>query len=248
MVTSVTVHLACGPVAPFIQNLICYLFIALWTNVSPAARAVVKVQNAMGYSGGPPIFSTCQTPVLCMSMPELEYPMMIPPSVIPCGLIPPSHPLAESDPELAAWASRRPTVFIVLSSHFVQEPDHATATLCAINTLFAKRSDVQVLWRWRNIGNWELPSADELDDRLCIMSRTQADATNVLRVDRTAMRTSSAGCCSWPDDLSVVACMRRAEEATAIIGAYRGGEEGRVVATQCLWEAVAHNTMTRPPA
>jgi hypothetical protein len=186
------------------HNIICYLFMGIWISVSPRARAIVKARNEAGYSGGVPVFSPRQAPLLCMSAPELEYPIVVPQGVIPCGpiLLPP-RPLAETDPELAAWVSRRPTVLIVLGSHFIQDPAHAAATLGAIKMLFAKRDDVQVLWKWRNLGNWALPGAEALGDRLRIVNWMQADPTSVLHYG-VACSVNHGGSNSYHEALAYV--------------------------------------------
>jgi hypothetical protein len=117
-----------------------------------------------------------------MSVPELEYPMAIPSNLIPCGpILLPTQPLTDVDPELAAWIDRRPTVLIVLGSHFVQGPDHAAATLFGVKMLLSKRDDIQVLWKWKNDGGWALAGADALGDRLRIVHWMKADPTSVLR-------------------------------------------------------------------
>jgi hypothetical protein len=163
-------------------NALCYIFLGLWTTFSPAILALNKVRNDAGYNGGIPCLASRTKPVLCMSVPELEYPMVIPPNLIPCGpILLPTRPLNKVDPELAAWIDRRPTVLIVLGSHFVQDPLHAAATLAGIKMLFSRREDVQVLWKWKNDGGWALPGADEHGDRLKIVDWMNADPTSVLR-------------------------------------------------------------------
>jgi hypothetical protein len=186
------------------QNVVCYIFLGIWINISPAIQATVKARNDAGYPGGLPLFSPRQAPTLCMAVPELEYPLIVPPSVIPCGpILLPSRPLAEADPELAAWVSRRPTVLILLGTLFDQDPAHAAATLGAIKILFANRDDVQVLWKWRNLGSWALPSAEALGDRLRIVNWLQADPTSVLRYG-VACSVNHGGSNSYHEALAYV--------------------------------------------
>ncbi|KAI9713657.1 MAG: hypothetical protein M1812_006629 [Candelaria pacifica] len=84
------------------------------------------------------------------STPEIDFPYFVPSNFTHCGPISlPIIPLSESDPELALWLDRAPTVLINLGSHFKSDwvPGFGRELATALRILLDRRSDIQVLWK-----------------------------------------------------------------------------------------------------
>ena len=95
--------------------------------------------------------------------PELDYPMRVPRHIVPCGpILRPAPPVTESDPELAAWLARGPTVLINQGTHAETNERNALQMAGALKQLFdaaelrGKVGRLQVLWKVNKHGNYEL--------------------------------------------------------------------------------------------
>jgi hypothetical protein len=87
-------------------------------------------------------------PWITQSLPETDYPMIIPPNVTTCGPIYLSlAPVSKRDPDLASWLTRAPTVLINLGTHTDYNETDATAMVGGIRTLL-DNTDAQVLWKF----------------------------------------------------------------------------------------------------
>lgn len=91
---------------------------------------------------------TQESTLLVASAPELEYPMIIPPNLIPCGpIVLDSPPQSNLDPDFLPWLESAPTVLINLGSHVMYDEERAVEFSRMINLLLS-RSHVQVLWKF----------------------------------------------------------------------------------------------------
>ncbi|KAI9746285.1 MAG: hypothetical protein M1835_002450 [Candelina submexicana] len=84
------------------------------------------------------------------STPEIDFPYFVPSNFTHCGpLSLPVMPISESDPELAAWLERAPTVLVNLGSHFESDwvPGFGFGLATALRILLDRRPDIQVLWK-----------------------------------------------------------------------------------------------------
>ncbi|KAK8845351.1 hypothetical protein IAR55_006064 [Kwoniella newhampshirensis] len=190
---------ACGtgytfPVAWYLYpiNVFCTLFPLIWlTFFDRRSKALVKARNAAGYPGPLPMFihplefDTCNK-VLCMSTPEVEIPAVFPNSIACCGPILHDYkPFEQVDHKLRstllpAGASENSVVFISLGSHFKATKRYAETMLAAIRVLLDKRKDVQVIWKLRKWGDYELQGIEEVKDRLIIVDWVQMDQLSLL--------------------------------------------------------------------
>ena len=121
--------------------------------------------------------------MLCMSIPPIEYPMLIPANHICCGpILLPVDPLSKVDPDLHRWVhSGRKTIMIALGSHFIQNQTYARAIFEGLEKILKARDDLQVLWKWRNIGEWTVPGLDKWgEERLKVVDWMNADPVSVL--------------------------------------------------------------------
>ncbi|KAK3329843.1 glycosyltransferase family 1 protein [Apodospora peruviana] len=105
---------------------------------------------------------------LVANLPEIEFALKtIPPHIIPCGPItrPVTRPVTESDPHLARWLDRGPTVYINLGTH--AKTTEATAIEMAKSLAFLLRlarqrggekkevdGSLQVLWKLTRKGDY----------------------------------------------------------------------------------------------
>ena len=135
-----------------ILNILIALFGALALLFSPGIRRLNQHRHHHGYKGPLPLFSPFRPTetTLSPSAPEIDYPVIVPENVLPCGPITiPSPPVQESDAELARWLSARGpnTILINLGSHISSDGPNAIEIAKALRVVLAKRPDVQVLWK-----------------------------------------------------------------------------------------------------
>jgi hypothetical protein len=102
--------------------------------------------------------------ILVANRPEIEFPMVVPQHVTPCGpVMRPAPSVAEVDPELDAWLRRGPTVFISLGTHRFMDEDEAVEMAEVVRRVLdaddeRKSEDVggvrgrlQVLWKLKKV-------------------------------------------------------------------------------------------------
>jgi hypothetical protein len=180
------------------------IFIKIWfDNFDRGYLAIDKARHQAGYTGGIPLFGLRKFPVLCMSHPEVEYPMIIPDDVVCCGpILQASPPLEQVDKDLFNWISARPTVLVVLGSHIRMGKAEAQQILTALRIVLDKRRDVQVLWKLMKFGDFELDGGDVDGDRLRIMSWLQADPISVLRTGKLICSVNHGGSNSYHEALA----------------------------------------------
>lgn len=124
----------------------------LLADSTPTFIAFSTTRNEAGYPGNKPQLMRENEHIILASLPELDYPFEIDPAVANrvtiAGPISPSRPpVAETNPDLAEWLRRRPTV--VFESR--QKPAASTHRLDglwrAVQMVLDAREDLQVLWR-----------------------------------------------------------------------------------------------------
>jgi hypothetical protein len=120
-------------------------------------------------------------------LPELDFPLTIPGHVKPCGLILRSAPpVAESDPALATWLAKGPTVYINLGSICRVDEDQTVEMATAMKALiseYKKKSDprpLQILWKLKKCGEF---SVVETGSRVRAILGGEIDADQVRIVD-----------------------------------------------------------------
>ncbi|KAK4120291.1 glycosyltransferase family 1 protein [Parathielavia appendiculata] len=93
--------------------------------------------------------------ILVASRPEIDFPLVVPPHIIPCGpIIRPVPAVSEIDPDLDAWLRGGPTVLVNLGSHMVMTEADAVemagalrALLNAASSSSSSAAEVDVKWR-----------------------------------------------------------------------------------------------------
>jgi UDP:flavonoid glycosyltransferase YjiC (YdhE family) len=87
-------------------------------------------------------------PHICPSLPSIDLPMKIPPNVYNCGpILLSTPPIDSSDPDLLTWLKQRPTVLMVLGTHFEAYAETLREQAIGLHMLLEARPDIQVLWK-----------------------------------------------------------------------------------------------------
>ncbi|KAH6887504.1 glycosyltransferase family 1 protein [Thelonectria olida] len=108
--------------------------------------------------------------ILVGTLPELDFPVIVPDHVLPCGpIIRQAPPLSESDPALQTWLAKGPTIYINLGSMCRLLEDDAVELASAVQVVMKKvneqpgTSPLQVLWKLKKAGEY---SASEAGSKL----------------------------------------------------------------------------------
>ncbi|PFH55335.1 hypothetical protein XA68_18561 [Ophiocordyceps unilateralis] len=102
------------------------------------------------------------------SMPELDYPGLVPPYIIPCGpIIRGAPPVRDADPDLAAWLARAPTLYVNLGSLYSIHEPQALELARALKTVMGAVPRLQVLWKLKRMGRYGVSEpGDAIHDTL----------------------------------------------------------------------------------
>ena len=122
---------------------------------SPSIRRDIKFRKDHGLEGKPQWLVAHKFEYICPSIPETDFPLVVPPSVKLCGpIVLDSIQVEEADPELFAWLNRGSTIYIAFGTHSVSSEDFIRGVLGGL--LVGLPSDVQVLWKLKKESlNWE---------------------------------------------------------------------------------------------
>jgi hypothetical protein len=135
---------------------------------------------------------------LAATLPELDYDYIIPDNVIGCGpIVLPTDPVASTDPELAKWLDRGPTVLINLGTHaFVSEADVVEMAI-GLRSALETRPDVQILWKLkteREVKDHEdILSQDIRNDRVRIVPWLDVEPNAILEHRNTVCYVHHGG-------------------------------------------------------
>ncbi|WVR03363.1 hypothetical protein IAU60_000354 [Kwoniella sp. DSM 27419] len=186
----------------FVLSILIGLYIVL---LDKRSKALTKARNRAGFPGLIPLFEgNSGITTLCMStMPEAELPAYRPSWLLCCGpILLPSRPVQETDPELAAWLSRGPTILIGLGTLFVMSEDYAYNMLASIRVVLDIRKDVQVLWKVRKHGDFKVDGVDALDDRLRVVDWLETDPVAILQTGNVICSVNHGGSNSYHEALA----------------------------------------------
>lgn len=93
--------------------------------------------------------------ILLASRPEIDFPFdVMPPHIIGCGpIVKPPAPLDETDPDLAKWLARRPTIYVNRGTHATYDEQQTIEMAGALRFVLKKAQragmKLQVLWKLR---------------------------------------------------------------------------------------------------
>lgn len=149
---------------------IYYCLCAIWYSLTDSRYSSIAA-FVRGQTGGTLV--TCDKlalnpvpglKILVASQPEIDFPLVVPPQLNPCGpIIRPVPPVADVDQDLDQWLRRGPTVFVNLGTHSVMDEAAAIEMAGALRVLLdsasssppqsqsrnasAPQSNLQVLWK-----------------------------------------------------------------------------------------------------
>lgn len=109
--------------------------------------------------------NSCTETILVANLPQVEFPLaVVPRNVIPCGpMLRAWQPLRETDPELAAWVVRGPTVYVNLGTHVVVDEEFAVEMARGLRIMLDGVAGV--LWRDKRLKGlqvlWKLKRKEE---------------------------------------------------------------------------------------
>ena len=121
-------------------------------------------RKQVGLKGGLPLgtMASYDTDILCGSVPETDYPCVLPSQLHCFGPITlDAIPLAQSDPDLDKWLDRGKTVVVSLGTHAIYTAEMVNAFLQAFLTSLPK--DVQILWKLKGKHEWDALLESKLD-------------------------------------------------------------------------------------
>ncbi|KAI9812185.1 MAG: hypothetical protein M1827_004851 [Pycnora praestabilis] len=136
-------------------RLICCLF------SSTRLRMVATWRKKHGLTGTVPCFEPYieNSHYLFHSMLENDYPMIIPQHIKFCGpILLPERPISESDPDLAAWLEKGPTILINLGCHVAFDAADTNKLAKGVRVVLDYEPGIQVLWKINSRG----PLSDDL--------------------------------------------------------------------------------------
>lgn len=158
----------------------------------PKVRAINQARYARGMKEPLGSFTpwVSDVPHISPSLPAIDLPMDTPSNVHNVGpIVLASPPVASSDPGLLSWLEKRPTVLLVLGTHFEAYEATVRELTVGLRILLDARPDIQVLWKLKvevtseNKGNDTIKSilGQELSDgRVRIEDWLKADPVTIL--------------------------------------------------------------------
>jgi hypothetical protein len=187
------------PWSKLFDNLICN-----WTAKKcvwdPQVRAINQARYARGMREPLGSFTPWveDVPHISPSLSAIDLPMRIPPNVHNVGpIVLASKPVESVDPELFSWLRQRPTVLLVLGTHFEAYEETIRELAVGLRILLDARPDIQVLWKLK------AESASENKGNDAVKTILGEDITNGrvrieawLKADPVAILTSGHVICS----------------------------------------------------
>lgn len=131
-------------------NIYLHIRIIIAVIRAPRLKELDKYRSEAGIKGKIPILEPFNESIqfLLQSIPEFDYPMVVPPNVEPCGpILLASPPVSQVDPELATWLHKGPIVLLNLGSHTVSTAQDAVEIASGLRILLGQWPDVQVIWK-----------------------------------------------------------------------------------------------------
>ncbi|EWC44944.1 hypothetical protein DRE_01003 [Drechslerella stenobrocha 248] len=133
-------------------NILVFISFISAIRTSPKRKQMDERRKAMGLKGPHPILDLAGAPQITPCLPEIDYPCSFDANLVTnCGPIIFPSSIKHDDP-LLVWIKRAPTVLINLGTHCNFYDAHAVEMLKGIRTVIDKLPGVQVLWKWKEVG------------------------------------------------------------------------------------------------
>jgi hypothetical protein len=149
--------------------------------------------------------------ILVASRAEIDFPLVIPPHITPCGpIIRPVPAVVDVDPDLDTWLRGGPTVLVNLGTHAIMTEKDALAMAGAIRILLdaaasssgadSRWRDLRVLWKLKKdktAGDYGLEPGSKLHDMLGKeLERDQVRVVDWLACEPVAVLETGAVVCA----------------------------------------------------
>lgn len=152
--------------------------------------------------------------ILVSTLPELDFPVVVPPHVSPCGpIVRVSSSVSDTDPELERWLARGPTVYVNLGSLCRVTADQASELALALRAVldtFRRQPGaprLRILWKLKKSGEYRVLDAgcsihdilgEEIDaDLVRIVDWIQAEPIAVLQTGHVVCSIHHGGANSF---------------------------------------------------
>ncbi|EHK22795.1 glycosyltransferase family 1 protein [Trichoderma virens Gv29-8] len=159
--------------------------------------------------------------ILVSSLPQLDFPLKIPPHVVPCGpILRRSEPLVDTNPKLAEWLAQGRTIYINLGALFKvsegQAVEMAKALKIVINSIEKddEKGPIQVLWKLKKKGRYSVyePTCilsrilrhEFALDRVRVMDWIQAEPISILNTGSVVCSVHHGGANSFNEAIVVL--------------------------------------------
>ncbi|KAL7956363.1 glycosyltransferase family 1 protein [Trichoderma compactum] len=152
--------------------------------------------------------------ILVSSLPELDFPLVVPSHVIPCGpIIRRCQPLEETDAKLAEWLAQGRTIYVNIGSVVKVPVDQAIEIAKALKTVMdtfnrqTEKGRLQVLWKLKKRGRYSVyePTcsiakifrSEFAHDRVRIVDWIQPEPVSILRTGNVVCSVHHGGANSF---------------------------------------------------
>lgn len=158
--------------------------------ISLDVKDAIRFRKENGLEGLPQWMSAQSFQYICPSIPETDFPLVVPDGMKLCGpIVLDALKVQDVDPELFQWLNQASTVYIALGTHTISTEVHIRGILGGL--LKGLSSDTQVLWKLHRSPKWEDLVAEILaqhgesrmlkDRRLRILSWVVPDPLSILQ-------------------------------------------------------------------
>lgn len=145
--------------------------------------------------------------IVCMTTAELDVKGVIPEKIVCVGpIVQYVESVGKKDEELQAWLEKRPTIMIVLVSHYRMDKDYADHVARALKIVCTTRKDVQVLWKFMPMEETETSDLGEVrvlveEGRVRVVDWLKADPAAVLQTGNVCLAINHGGSNSYHEAL-----------------------------------------------
>ncbi|KAI5459311.1 glycosyltransferase family 1 protein [Mariannaea sp. PMI_226] len=157
--------------------------------------------------------------ILVSTLPELDFPAIIPPHLLPCGpIMRLAPPIKESDPALQSWLAMGPTIYINLGSLFrlceYQAVEIALALKSVMDSFHRQTgsSQLRVLWKLKKAGDYEVSKpgskvydvlgSEMLADRIRISGWIGSEPVSILQSGHVVCSVHHGGANSYNEAIT----------------------------------------------
>ena len=123
---------------------------------SPRIKQIESCRKQHSIKGLLPCLSPYQPQAqyICPALPEIDFPFFIPQNITTAGpILLPARPVYETDPELATWLQRGPTVLVNLGTHAKICSEDARELASGLRIVLDRCPNLQVLWKLKFKGS-----------------------------------------------------------------------------------------------